>query len=89
MSLFRCCATRPPLQQVNTDAFVTNVCFCVWFQHLQEVETRILETMAWQTGSPLYEVLNRTDSVRLHLSTPSPRGAHGSPVLEHSSAAQL
>ncbi len=74
---------------VNVRSFGTCILVCSQ-QHLQEVETKILESMAWQSGSPLYDVLNRTESVRLHMPPPSPRSAPtGSPSLEHSSAAQL
>ena len=58
-------------------------------QHLQEVETKILESMAWESGSPLYDALRRTESVRIHLSPPSPRSIQSNSSLETTSAAQL
>ena len=58
-------------------------------QHLQEVETKILESMAWESGSPLYDALRRTESVRIHLPPPSPRSVQSYSSLETTSAAQL
>ena len=58
-------------------------------QHLQEVETKILESMAWESGSPLYDALRRTESVRIHLPAPSPRSVQNNSTLETTSAAQL
>ena len=44
-------------------------------QHLQDIEVHILECTAWETGSPLYEVMESTDIIKLQMPPPSPCSA--------------
>ena len=65
-----------PFPNLLNGTALTDFRILLWMlQHLQDIEVHILECTAWETGSPLYVVMETTDIIKLQMPPPSPSSA--------------